>query len=219
MKILVISDTHLTPKFEERKFRAISSIIGDHDKVIINGDFWDGYICKFNDFYKSSWKALFPILKNKETAYIFGNHDEKKFNDILKLNSFAAVSGHNLTLNYESYKYYFEHGHRFIPLGDEKANINSKTFKAGLYFFNNIEKMLIKSSGDLYQKFTIKYNTIIKNRSANLRKNFDFLFCGHTHAQEIDTKSSFVNSGVFKFGLGQYVTIYKNEIKPFTVRY
>ncbi len=41
MRILVISDTHLTHKFDQRKFEYLLSIISQADKVIINGDFWD----------------------------------------------------------------------------------------------------------------------------------------------------------------------------------
>src|SRR3990172_1424130 len=63
MKILVFSDSHLTDKFEEKKFYFLKKIIRQSDFVIINGDFWDGYLTTFNRFISSNWSKLFPLLK------------------------------------------------------------------------------------------------------------------------------------------------------------
>jgi len=71
MILSVISDTHLTNKFNENKFNKLRSIIESSDKIVLNGDFWDGYATDFEDFYNSKWSALFPLLKSKKTIYLF----------------------------------------------------------------------------------------------------------------------------------------------------
>ena len=63
MKILVFSDTHLSSTFEEKKFNLLKEIISRADRVIINGDFWEGYLISFKEFLDSRWKELFPLLK------------------------------------------------------------------------------------------------------------------------------------------------------------
>ncbi len=81
MKTIVLSDTHLYEEFDEKKFNFLKRIISKVDRVIINGDFWDSYICSFSDFINSPWKKLFPLLKTKKTVYIYGNHDKKSLTD------------------------------------------------------------------------------------------------------------------------------------------
>lgn len=71
MKTLIFSDTHLTKKFDLKKFLFLKRIIESADQVIINGDFWDSWFSDFNGFLKSGWKDLFHSLKEKETIYIY----------------------------------------------------------------------------------------------------------------------------------------------------
>ena len=81
MNILVFSDTHLYLPFDGKKFNFLKKIISDSDQVIINGDFFDDYMISFDEFIKSPWNQLFPLLKKKKAIYIFGNHDQEKFSD------------------------------------------------------------------------------------------------------------------------------------------
>jgi len=67
MKILIFSDTHLTSKFDQEKFDFLKKIVNSSDRVIINGDFWDSWFTNFDDFVKSRWNKLFPLLKKKNT--------------------------------------------------------------------------------------------------------------------------------------------------------
>jgi len=62
MNILVFSDTHLYLPFDQKKFNFLKKIISESGQVIINGDFFDGYMNKFDEFCKSSWNKLFPLL-------------------------------------------------------------------------------------------------------------------------------------------------------------
>ena len=68
MKILVFSDTHLTDVFDAARFEAMAKMIDEVDQVIINGDFWDGYIIKFSEFIESGWNQLFPLLKQNPSS-------------------------------------------------------------------------------------------------------------------------------------------------------
>ena len=78
MRYLIFSDTHLTPKYEPKKFAVLKNAIEQADRVIINGDFWEGFVCTFNEFVESPWsKELFPLLKKKKAVYLFGNHDRE----------------------------------------------------------------------------------------------------------------------------------------------
>src|SRR3972149_6125144 len=76
----IISDTHLTAKFDKAKFEYLKTLFSKYEEVIINGDFWSYYSCTFDEFLKSKWNALFPFMKAK-TIYIHGNHDREKWCD------------------------------------------------------------------------------------------------------------------------------------------
>jgi len=79
MKILVISDLHLTTRFDEKKCEFLEKLINRADKVIINGDFWEAYDLKINSFISSKWNKLFKYLKKNNSIYLFGNHDKKTY--------------------------------------------------------------------------------------------------------------------------------------------
>ena len=72
MKTLVLSDTHLTDRFDERKFNFLRAIILPSDQVIINGDFWDSWFTDFDGFVSSKWSGLFLLLLKKNTIYLNG---------------------------------------------------------------------------------------------------------------------------------------------------
>ncbi len=67
--ILIFSDTHLTTKYDRKKFELLSKLIGSSDRVIINGDFYEGYVINFGQFIASPWRNLFPLLKEKKAIY------------------------------------------------------------------------------------------------------------------------------------------------------
>jgi predicted MPP superfamily phosphohydrolase len=81
MQTLIFSDTHLTKGFNRKKYEFLREIIEPVDRVIINGDFWDGYLTSFDKFVNSEWQKLFPLLKEKQTIYLYGNHDKTKWCD------------------------------------------------------------------------------------------------------------------------------------------
>jgi len=99
MTILVFSDTHLTHRFNKKKFLFLSRIIKKADKVIINGDFWDGHISSFHRFINSKWSMLFKLLKQKKTVYIYGNHDRKEYCDS-RVSSFSTIQTTHYKINF-----------------------------------------------------------------------------------------------------------------------
>ncbi len=213
MKLLVFSDTHLTEYVEEKKFNLLRDIISKADKVVINGDFWDGYLSTFDAFIHSGWKNLFPLLKKKKSVYVYGNHDNKQFKhtDLCKLFSNIQTDQYKITLGKKTY--IFEHGNRLLPFGDEdafQAQIKS-TFNK---FSNKIEGLLIKTLGVHYQRFLKKYNEIIKQKLLKELKENEYYVCGHTHSAEVDRKNRFINSGVIKDGLAQYIHISEKGFTP-----
>lgn len=126
MKILIFSDTHLTNQFETHKYEFLQKIIGEHDRVIINGDFWDSWLTDFDSFIKSKWNKIFPLLLEKNTIYIHGDHDPSQMCDE-RTNLFSITS-------LDSYLYkskdrqnivYMEHGHNLIK---NKRRIHIKLF-------------------------------------------------------------------------------------------
>ncbi len=213
MKLLVFSDTHLTEYVEEKKFNLLKDIISKADKVVINGDFWDGYLATFDEFIHSGWKNLFPLLKKKKAVYIYGNHDSKQFKHTNLCNVFSDVQTDRFKIKIGNKVYIFEHGNRLLPFGDEEvlqAQIKS-TFNK---LTNKIEGLIIKTFGVHYQRFLQKYNEIIKKKIVKELKKNEFYVCGHTHSAEIDKKNRFINSGVIKDGLAQYIHISEKGFTP-----
>lgn len=213
MKLLVFSDTHLTEYVEEKKFNLLKEIISKADKVVINGDFWDGYLSNFDEFVHSGWKNLFPLLKKKNTVYVYGNHDSKKFKHTQLCKLFSDIQTDRFKIKIGKKTYIFEHGNRLLPFGDEEklqAQIKSTLNK----LTNKIEGILIKTLGVHYQRFLQKYNEMIKKQLMKELKKNEFYVCGHTHSAEIDTKNRFINTGVIKDGLAQYIHISEQGFTP-----
>lgn len=204
MKILVFSDTHLTHRFDEKKFRFLKKIISSVDKVIIAGDFWDGYQTSFDKFVTSQWKNLFPLLKKKKTVYCFGNHDKKEFADH-RFKSFSTTQTYQYRQKIGKKTYVFEHGNRLFVSVDmiinNKLIISILTFLAHrmlaplFYKLNSNPLKIIDKNG------TIKIQKAIKSE---IKKN-EYYVCGHMHEKIVN--SFYANSGFIDYGIGQYLII------------
>ncbi len=221
MSIVVISDTHLTKKFSQKKFDKLKSIISGSDQVVLNGDFWDGYQTDFDSFYNSKWSALFPILKSKKTIYIFGNHDKKEFSDE-RIQNFCDVATSEFTVQTEKYKFRFEHGHERVWKVDRKLGLNRppKWLSIGS---DKAQSILLRSFGlKAYCWMFGKMNAALKKsvRKSGHHSPDTFHFFGHVHIAELDLKNNFVNTGVFNHGHAQYAVVEADgKIKAFKERY
>jgi len=204
MKTVIVSDIHLTHRYDERKFLFLKELFSSADKIILNGDFWDGYITTFDRFVDSPWKNLFPLLREKEAIYLYGNHDQKRFSDErVSLFSMEQKDYHELMVKNEVY--HVEHGQILCPSIDMIYPLS----RTSLYYinvvFNKIEALLV------YLKSP--HNSVLKYENRKIKKKLQlakvpyFYICGHTHYPEIDKDNKFANSGYIQYKRATYLII------------
>lgn len=212
MKYLVISDTHLTHHFNEKKYRALYSLISDADRVILNGDFWEGFETTFDQFITSPWNTLFPLLKQKNTIYIYGNHDKQRFSDERR-NLFCVQTAEAMTIESGEKRFIFEHGHIYCKMIDEKLGIERFPRWASTVATYIQDQMIRNYGPDLMRKLFHTLNKDIhKNVKGTLKPN-DVFVCGHTHVSEYSPHLQFLNTGFINYGLAQYATIQNGVVR------
>ena len=209
MNVLIFSDTHLCLPFDQKKFDFLEKIISSSDRVIINGDFFDHYMISFDNFIKSPWNGLFPILKRKKAVYIYGNHDEKEFSDN-RVDLFSIRQTYRLKLEIDNKVFIFEHGQKIRTIPGILLTINRKliylTLKIGHYFRN----LMVKLFGKLFIILRFSYRNIkSKRKIINFYKPGvnEVYIIGHNHFGEVDEKNHFAVSGMILYGFAQYLTI------------
>ncbi len=206
MTTVIFSDTHLTDKFEVKKFLFLKKMINSADRVIINGDFWEGYITTFDKFIKSRWNQLFSLLRSKKAVYIYGNHDKKTMSDS-RVNLFSEVQAEKIKIKVGRWKCLVEHGDRISPSGDAKYSwfpINKYSISIMLFFYQIMLYLFKERFLCWYhQSHLVQMKKWIKE---NLSKK-TILICGHAHLPIIDLDSRFINTGFIRYGYGQYLTI------------
>jgi len=210
MKILVISDTHLSLPFEEKKYEFLKKIISRADSVILCGDFWEGYEITFDEFLASPWKGLFPLLKARNAIYLFGNHDQKKFSD-QRADIFSVKQIQSYVIQENGKSYFFEHGNRLCTFFDETLPFRLPRI------WGTVTEAIVKYGTRTYQKKFIKivherFNRVIKKKMHHIPEN-GILFTGHTHFAEKDLKNRYVNTGFIKYGLAQFVILEGGRIE------
>lgn len=208
MKIIIFSDSHLTDRFEEKKFLFLIKIISNADKVIINGDFWDGYLTNFDKFVKSRWKKLFPLLKKRKTVYIYGNHDNKEFSDI-RVNLFSVYQGYKNTIKSGNMTFHFEHGHDihklpdiFLPMFLIRIIVLTDNVLRHWWYLLNRSGLL-----NYYHSLNDYY------RRGNKMPRNNLLIVGHSHGAEIAIKDGFANSGFIRWGYGSYLVCENGKLE------
>jgi predicted phosphodiesterase len=211
MKTVIFSDTHLGHEFSEKKYRFLEGIIKDADKVIINGDFWDKDFTTFEKFTSSQWRHLFPVLKEKETVYLYGNHDSKiDTNENVGLFSSHQTIKYTLPLK-DNKVAIFEHGDRLIPFNNLKKIPKTNTLRDLGHF---IEDAMINHMRDFLIWYLRRLNEKMKLLLRKELKKDEIYICGHTHCAEFDFTHAYVNSGVIRHGLGQYLEINDGVLSP-----
>jgi len=224
MTTLIFSDTHLTDKFEPDKFNKLKEVIKQADRVIINGDFFDGHLVDFDDFCRSQWKKLFPLLKQKKAVYVLGNHDEKELLDE-RVKLFSDKVLDNFEFVSKGKKFIVEHGHHLAPslefkLGFIKKLRNLNFSKAIYKGYVDFKVFAIKLVGNQYHNYFNRLETEQIKRWAkkNLKAN-EYLIAGHTHYQTFDPKLRFIGAGMINYGFCQCVVIDSGKIKIINERY
>ena len=208
MNILVISDLHLDAHFEPDRYKRLSELIAASNQVIICGDFWEGHGMDFDEFLHTQWVELFPLLKSKNSVYVFGNHDRRDRSDN-RIFQFCNIATEQYKTIIGRVHYIFEHGNRLSPKIDEVLGIRKAN---PLYFAVSewIQLAFVKLFG--IRGFWMMYhgqNEKIKRASFKEFNSLgDYMYvCGHTDCAEIDRKNHFANSGLCKYGFIQYLTI------------
>ncbi len=216
MKTLIISDIHLNGVFDEKKYLFLEHLFSSVDHIILNGDIWDGYQSSFEEFITSKWKGLFPLLKEKNAVYLFGNQDRKKYSDDrASLFSASQKDSYELTENGETY--HIEHGHLMYKTVDIAYPLSKKFPYFVTYVLQPLEYILIKAGSP--------HNFIIRRANEKMKtylkaKKFPHWYiCGHTHFAEIDTKNKYANSGFIQFGLATYLIIDSSGLSLHTDHY
>ncbi len=218
MKILVFSDTHLTDKFDSELFDYIAELVESADQVVINGDFWDGYLTTFDAFCNSQWSNLFPLLKRKQTTYVFGNHDKQEFMD----------ERYNLFSNIQTIKHVFssgkkniiiEHGHMIVPAYDARLFFrNNKLvrpfYRAGVHFIEKNDAIRKLQHQSEFDQGLIKLDKFVKEVQKNFVKNNYYIF-GHTHVHKIVPEFNVINIGVLQKKRRHHLVIEDGEMQLF----
>lgn len=222
MKTLIFSDTHLTSKFDQRKFNFLAKIINSADQVIINGDFWDNWFIDFDDFINSKWNKLFPLLLKKNCIYIVGNHDPEK-----EISPRASLFATKICNDYllKSDKQFFQilHGDKIVKQNQSKflqiyKLILDKTCGRLLgnilrHLLHSLEWLSFSILGSDFMANTHiakNNNLLLKAHNQNSER---WLICGHSHRSEINDKFRFANSGSIIYGAGSYLIIEDGEVE------
>jgi predicted phosphodiesterase len=222
MRALIFSDTHLTCRFDERKYKFLKEIIGGADRVVINGDFWDSWFADFDSFLNSRWSELFPLLLAKKAVYIYGNHDPKEQCDE-RVSLFSVFDTETYTLELSERDFKICHGHQIL---DRKRGgfwqvysqiVDKKTGKFSqqvlhyfLGFFGHLGWRLVGRSLMADSVVARRSNQILKTE-AKLLGDQEYLVCGDTHCAEID--NNFINLGCIDYGIASYALIEDGQIR------
>jgi len=203
MKTLIFSDTHLTHAFDPAQYDFLKKIISESDRVIINGDFWDGYLTTFDAFTSSPWKKLFPLLRRKQTIYVYGNHDRKRYADE-RVGLFSVKQTNRVVLKTPRFTYLVEHGNKASPGADAQFRLSRRLLRPLTAIGHKIESFITRNHLSPLHFWGSMLNIIIKSRK---RSADTFYVCGHTHFAELDTPRRFGNTGFVLYGLGQYLLL------------
>lgn len=215
MKVLVFSDTHLTDALEEKKYALLESLIKEVDLVIINGDFWDGYLTTFDKFIKSPWNRLFPLLKVKNTIYIYGNHDRAEFSDD-RVKQFSVNQATSYKLEVKDTTFVIEHGNRLLPAPDEKFNLPKIFSQILTRIYTPLEGVITRLTKTTARFWRIFQNGELKKQIQNKPEIYIF---GHTHIPSYEMENHFINLGCFQHGLAQYLIIQDGKAFPHSKLY
>lgn len=210
MRILVFSDTHLGRDFNRKDYMFLRKLISSYDKVIINGDFWDGYFISLQEFLDSKWKKLFPLLKSKQAVFIPGNHDSLTKKNL----PFASLVTDTYKFSSGNMKVHVEHGHRLKP---EKHDWTSLPLPIkNLYkLYEYLQTKLFGFANPFYRR---NNSRIFSQVRANIG-NDPVLILGHSHYAFSDPARKNYNCGFIRFGYASYVVVDHGKVTLYKQRY
>lgn len=211
MNTIILSDTHLTDSVRPKKLALLRSIIEPADRVIIAGDFWDSYLTSFDRFLASPWQDLFPLLLERQTVYLYGNHDPASASDE-RARQFSVLQADEYRLRVGKWQLLIQHGHRIHEHLDAKVPwwmINRYTagatalFQAGLFQLLGADRTL--------QLLYARENDAMRMWAATNLKPDEILVTGHNDYAEIDLTHQFICTGLIRYGFVSYLHIEESE--------
>lgn len=208
MKTLIISDLHLSHRFDLARAEYLIELLSAADRVVLNGDFWDNHATTFEQFINSPWKILFPILKSRKTIYIFGNHDRPQDADS-RVELFSDLQANHWQLRDGELKLHIEHGHHILAKHRDSPSWVVTLFRVSLYdlwFRQPLERFLVTHQTEFMHRWHMGANQAELIESAAGIAD-DLLITGHTHLPISDPERKFVNLGYINFGLSYYVLV------------
>lgn len=216
MQTVIFSDTHLSNRIYRKKYEYLQSIIQPADRVIILGDFWDGFLTSFDKFVNSQWKRLFPLLLERQTLYVYGNHDRIQWSDS-RVNIFSVEQASECRRQIGAHTLHLTHGHTvFTSLEDR------------IPAFNHSLPLRVGASIDILHKIVWGRRFLREDNNKNNPSRQwvtaslpqpDILVCGHSHYPEIDMEHRMINTGFIGSGYGNYVKITDEAIELVRERY
>lgn len=218
--VIVFSDTHFTKTFDKKVYTNICKIIQQADIVIINGDFWDSSYITFSEFIDSEWNTLFPLLKQKKTYYIFGNHDLRHLTD-QRVHLFSHEQTESLTFQSGGQIFHVHHGHWLLPRTAAIVRLFKNRPKLlsfltwPLDIVGAIHHFFIKKG---FQFIASINNGFLKHKEHHL-KTTEYLITGHTHTPYVDHVNKYLNTGYFFQGFGSWIEIKQGRVRLHKVFY
>lgn len=217
MRTIIFSDTHLTSDFDQAKFKYLENLIQDADRIIINGDFFDGYLTSFSDFLASPWNELLKLLNKKETYYLIGNHDRSARHDP-RVKQFAQWSGDRLGLTIDGLQFFFEHGNRIAPSFDDRWPWLTR-WKLLTQLSATLEAWGVKLLGRRCLIIYKPRSSLMKRWWRKHPQSEKILVCGHSHYSEYQNNSTYINCGLIRHHLASYILVENGSIKLIKERY
>ncbi len=211
MRTLIISDLHLSNRFDAPRAEYLISLLSTADRVILNGDFWDNHATTFDRFVRSPWKMLFPLLKSRNTIYIYGNHDRPQDSDH-RVDLFSTVQANHWQLRDGKLRLHIEHGHHLLAKHHDSPNWVVSLFRVSLYdlwFRQPLERFLVKRGSEHLHRWHMGKNQLELQTTAAALAD-EILVTGHTHLPTFDPTQQYVNLGYINHGLSYYVSV-ENE--------
>ncbi|MFN8281426.1 MAG: UDP-2,3-diacylglucosamine diphosphatase [Saprospiraceae bacterium] len=168
-------------------------------KLIINGDFIDGWAFSKSYFPDAHFEVIRYVLKmirkGCKVIYITGNHDEflRNYSD-LTIGGLSIVDKYIMEI--EGRKYWFFHGdifdHSTKGISKYLAKVGGKGYD-GLIIFNRLMNNVLVRLGREKYSLSKKIKSVVKHAvkfihdfeanaaEAAIAKGFDVVICGHIH--------------------------------------
>jgi UDP-2,3-diacylglucosamine pyrophosphatase LpxH len=210
MKTTIISDIHLTSRFNKKKYDYLGDLISSTDRLIVNGDLWDRFHNDFDSFINSDWSRLFELMKKKNTVYIFGNHDPAQYQDE-RNNMFSSVQLEEFTVQLkDNRKLRITHGD-IITHGMKYRESQVKLFSS---IQNDIltfgEKIAVNTIGPSFNELVPPITRFVRQYqeySDNALEGDEILVAGHLHRPEFRPDDGYINTGFVMHGNGFHLDI------------